>query len=129
MLIPKILTIIFVLVALLLASVLMVAAWKHRNPSAANTLPEEVKDFGPTATNRWLRGLRGFFVLMILALIGFHSYWVFRADSNPDFAKAKRGDARNRRLGESGLKGWVFDRTGKLDNALIRYRNDNGVIT
>ena len=29
----------------------------------------------------------------------------------------------------SGLKGWVLDRTGKLENALIRYRSDAGVIT
>jgi len=27
------------------------------------------------------------------------------------------------------LKGWVLDRSGKLENALIRYRNDAGVIT
>ena len=128
MLIPKILTVIFVLVALLLAAVLMFAAWKHRNPAANNSLSEEVKDFGPTATNRWLRGLRAFFILMILTILGFHGYWVFRANSDEAFTKAKKGDARNRRLGENGLKGWVLDRTGKLDNALIRYRSDNGTI-
>lgn len=128
MIIPKILTIIFILVALLMAMLLLVAAWKHRNPAANNSLPEEVKDFGPTATNRWLRGLRIFFVLVILIILGFHGYWVFRANSDQAFSKAKRGDARNRRLGENGLKGWVLDRTGKLDNALIRYRSDNGVI-
>src|SRR5262249_40126851 len=38
-------------------------------------------------------------------------------------------DARNLRLAESGLKGWVLDRTGKPENALIRYRSDAGVIT
>jgi cell division protein FtsI/penicillin-binding protein 2 len=32
-------------------------------------------------------------------------------------------------MAESGLKGWVFDRSGKLENALIRYRSDAGVIT
>ncbi len=128
MIIPKILTFIFILVALLLSAVLMLAAWKHRNPSANTGLAEEVKDFGPTATNRWLRGLRVFFVLMILTVLGFHGYWVFRANSDAAFAKAKKGDARNRRLGENGLKGWVLDRTGRLDSALIRYRSDNGVI-
>jgi cell division protein FtsI/penicillin-binding protein 2 len=38
-------------------------------------------------------------------------------------------DARNLRLAESGLKGWVLDRTGKLENALIRYRSDAGIVT
>jgi cell division protein FtsI/penicillin-binding protein 2 len=41
----------------------------------------------------------------------------------------KRLDARNLRLAESGLKGWVFDRSGKFENALIRYRSDGGVIS
>src|SRR5205085_2072865 len=56
--------------------------------------------------------------------------WVFQADSKDSaFAKATRSDARNLRLAEAGLKGWVFDRSGKLDTALIRYRNDAGVIS
>lgn len=129
MLIPKILTIIFILVSLLLTILLMWAAWRHRNPSANLELPEEVKELGTTATNRWLRGLRFFLMLLMIAVLGLHSYWVFRAASDPDFEKAKRQDARNRRLAESGLKGWVLDRTGKLENALIRYRSDAGVIT
>jgi cell division protein FtsI/penicillin-binding protein 2 len=68
---------------------------------------------------------------LILTVLGFHSYWVFWADSNKDsqFNKARRFDSRNIRLAESGLKGWVLDRSGKLENALIRYRSDAGVIT
>jgi penicillin-binding protein A len=128
MLIPKILTIIFILVALLLAALLMLAAWKHRNPPVQEIDDDTIKDFGPTATNRWLRVLRVFFILMIVTILGFHSYWAFRADSQPEFTQAKKYDQRNRRLAESGLKGWVLDRTGKLENALIRYRSDNGVI-
>jgi cell division protein FtsI/penicillin-binding protein 2 len=129
MLIPKILTIIFVLVSLLLTTLLMWAAWRHRNPSANLNPPEEVKELGTTATNRWLRGLRVFLMLLMIAVLGLHAYWVFRAASDPNFEKAKRQDARNRRLAESGLKGWVLDRTGKLENSLIRYRSDAGVIT
>ncbi len=128
MLIPKILTIIFILVALLLTALLMLSAWKHRNPPVKETESDEIKDFGPTATNRWLRVLRVFFILMMVAILGFHSYWAFRADTQPEFVQAKKYDQRNRRLAESGLKGWVMDRTGKLENALIRYRSDNGVI-
>jgi cell division protein FtsI/penicillin-binding protein 2 len=107
------------------------AAWRHRNPPAfaEEELPKDLKEFGPAATNRWLRGLRVFLALLLLTVFAFHSYWVFRADSGKEFGQAKRLDARNLRLAESGLKGWVLDRTGKLENALIRYRNDGGVIT
>jgi hypothetical protein len=113
--------------------VLSWAAWRHREPPApidSGSQPYQ-KDFGPAETNRWLRGLRVSFVILILTVFGFHCYWVFWADSgeNSQFKKARRFDARNLRLAESGLKGWVLDRTGKLENALIRYRSDAGVIT
>lgn len=130
--IPFLLTIIFVSIGLLLTLILAWAAWRHRNPPPANEddLPKDVKDFGPAATNRWVKGMRAFLLLMILTVFGFHSYWVFFADSNESnpFSRAKRLDARNLRLAESGLKGWVLDRSGKLENALVRYRNDGGVI-
>jgi peptidoglycan glycosyltransferase len=132
MLVPVILTLIFVTAAILLMLVLVWAAWRHRDPPMVQDhLRNDVKDFGPAETNRWLRGLRVFFLLLILIVFGFHSYWVFWAASNKDsqFNKAKRFDARNLRLGESSLKGWVLDRSGKLENALIRYRSDAGVIT
>ncbi len=130
---PVILTLIFVSLGLLLMLVLSWAAWLRRNPQAPSDIspPNEPKAFGPAETNRWLRGLRISFLSLILTVFGFHSYWVFWADSNKDaqFSKARRFDARNLRLAESGLKGWVLDRTGKLENALVRYRSDAGVIT
>lgn len=131
--IPRILTILFVTIGLFIALLLAFAAWRHRNPPAAEQTdaPDDLKAFGPAATNTWLRGLRVALLLLIAVVFGFHAYWVFSADSDKDsaFAKAKRNDARNLRLAGAGLKGWVFDRTGKLENALIRYRNDAGVIT
>lgn len=130
--IPRVLTIVFIIIGLLIALVLAMAAWRHRNPPAGEQSegPDDVKDFGPAATNAWLRGLRASLLLLIAVVFGFHVYWVFKADSKDStFAKAKRNDARNLRLAEAGLKGWVFDRTGKLENALVRYRNDAGVIT
>ena len=132
MLLPVVLTLIFVAIGILLTLVLAWAAWRHRNPPIIQSDAEnEMKDFGPAATNRWLRGLRVFFVILVVAVFCFHSYWVFWAASNKDsqFNKAKRFDARNLRLAESSLKGWVLDRSGKLENALIRYRSDAGVIT
>jgi len=131
--VPVVLTLAFVLAGLVLMAVLAWAAWRHRNP--VNRIEDkskpETKGFGPSETNRWLRGLRVVFMFLIVSVLGFHSYWVYRADSSNDsqFSKAKRLDARYLRLSESGLKGWVLDRTGKLENALIRYRSDAGVIT
>jgi cell division protein FtsI/penicillin-binding protein 2 len=113
--------------------VLSWTAWRHRNPgpSASSNAQEDPKSVGPAETNRWIRGLRVCFLILILTVLGFHSYWVFWADSAEDsqFRKARRFDARNLRLAENGLKGWVLDRSGKLENALIRYRADAGVIT
>ena len=107
--IPFLLTIIFVSVGLLLTLILAWGVWRHRNPPPASEddLPKDVKDFGPAATNRWVKGLRVFLLLLIVTVFGFHSYWVFFADSKKDnpFSKAKRLDARNLRLAESGLKG------------------------
>jgi len=131
MLIPLILTLVFIACALLLMMALARAAWKRRNPPQVlpGAVAADLKEFGPGLTNRWLRGLRSFLILLILAVLGMHSYWVFRADSNKSFTQAQRLDARNLRLAESGLKGWVLDRSGKLENALIRYRADAGRVT
>jgi cell division protein FtsI/penicillin-binding protein 2 len=130
---PVILTLIILSLGLLLMIVLLWTAWRHRNPPINLDVESnvETKDFGPFQTNNWIRGLRLCFLIMLLTVFGFHSYWVFWADSNKEsqFNKAKRFDARNLRLAESGLKGWVLDRTGKLENALIRYRSDAGIIT
>jgi len=130
---PVILTLVFVSGGILLMLVLWWAAWRHRDPKAPvnSEASEDPKGFGPTETNRWLRGLRVSFLILILTVFGFHSYWVFWADSsdNSQFRKARRFDARNLRLAENGLKGWVLDRSGKLENALIRYRADAGVVT
>lgn len=131
MLIPYIITIIIGIASLLLMMMLGWAAWRHRNPveSSDDTAREGLKEFGPAATNSWLRGLRVFFTLLIITVFGFHSYWVFFADSNEGFRKADRFDARNRRLSESALKGWILDRSGSLENALIRYKSERGVIS
>ena len=114
---PVILTIVFISIGIILTLILAWAAWRHRNPPVVNNESQvDSKDFGPAETNRWLRALRVSFLLMFLAVLGFHSYWVFWADSDKDseFNKAKRYDARNIRLAQSGLKGWVLDRSGKL---------------
>lgn len=131
MLIPLILTIVLVTISILLMIVIGWATWRHRNPPVRidAVAAADLKEFGPAATNRWLQGLRAFLLLLLLVVLGFHAYWVYWADGDEQFSSAQRLDARNRRLAESGLKGWVLDRSGKLENALIRYRSDGGVIT
>jgi cell division protein FtsI/penicillin-binding protein 2 len=130
MLIPLILSYSLVVASLLLIAIIVWAALRHRNPPAEVEVEGAggSKNFGPSATNKWLRGLRVFLAVLMVVILGFHSYWVFKAESSEGYTRARRMDSRNRRRAASGLKGWVLDRTGKLENALIRYRSDAGVV-
>ena len=93
---------------------------------APEDLPEEVRQrLGSTSTNRGLRFLRVFYIVLALVVFGFHVYWArFAPESNERFQQLNYKDLRNRRLSESTLRGWILDRTGKLDNALALYRRD-----
>jgi cell division protein FtsI/penicillin-binding protein 2 len=127
MLIPVVLTFIFLSIALLVALRLARYTWLTGiSPVEGARITQsagQTRRDGVAAANSWLGGTRKIFVLVVALVLGFHGYWVFWADSRGSkFSKAKVLDARNRRLAESGLKGWVLDRSGKLDAALIRYR-------
>src|SRR5882762_4106475 len=100
--------------------------------AGAEDLPREVKKrLGSTSTNRGLRALRWLFVLLSLGIFGFHVYWAHYAqETNEKFQELSYKDLRNRRLAESTLRGWILDRSGKLQNALALYRRDSsGKIT
>ena len=90
-------------------------------------LPKDVrKRLGSTSTNRGLRALRWLFVLLSLALFGFHIYWAkYAAEKNEKFQQLSYKDLRTRRLSESTLRGWVLDRSGRLDQPLAYYRRDS----
>jgi cell division protein FtsI/penicillin-binding protein 2 len=77
-----------------------------------NDLPREVRDrLGSTSTNRGLRALRVLFIVFALAVFGFHVYWAKYAESsNERFQELSYKDLRARRLSESTLRGWVYDR-------------------
>jgi cell division protein FtsI/penicillin-binding protein 2 len=77
-----------------------------------NDLPKEVRDrLGSTSTNRGLRALRVLFVVIALAVFGFHVYWAKYAESsNERFQELSYKDLRARRLSESTLRGWIYDR-------------------
>jgi len=90
-------------------------------------LPKDVrKRLGSTSTNRGLRALRWFFVLLSIGLFGFHIYWArYAAERNDKFQELSYKDLRTRRLSESTLRGWILDRSGRLDQPLAYYRRDS----
>lgn len=77
--------------------------------------------------NRWLGLLRAGFFGLCLTILAAHGYWALMAAGplreDPLFMQMKRTrDQRNRRIEESGLRGWIFDRTGSIDGYLAGYR-------
>jgi penicillin-binding protein A len=90
---------------------------------APRDLPTEVRQrLGVTSTNRGLYWLRWLFVLLALSVFGFHVYWAqYAEERNERFQELNYKDLRNRRLAESTLRGWILDRSGKLENALALY--------
>lgn len=119
----------------LMILLLMISLIRNRRRSALaavapQDLPEEVRrKLGSTATNRGLRALRVLFVLMAGAVFGLHVYWARYAPAqNEAFQDSRYRDMRNRRLQESTLRGWILDRTGKLDRALAYYKKNGDEI-
>src|SRR5687767_4958888 len=92
--------------------------------SVSDDLPKAVqKRLGSTSTNRGLRALRWLFVLLALGMFGFHVYWArFAAEQNEKFQQLSYKDLRVRRLSESTLRGWILDRSGRLDQPLAYYK-------
>jgi peptidoglycan glycosyltransferase len=129
---PALLTLIYLGGLLLIVLLLLISLFRNRRrgslvPAAVpEDLPREVKRrLGSTSTNRGLRALRWIFVLLSIAVLGFHVYWTHYAqESNAKFQELGYKDLRNRRLSESTLRGWLLDRSGKLENALALYRRD-----
>ena len=105
----------------------LVRGMRHRRSALAavapRDLPTEVRQrLGVTSTNRGLYWLRWLFVLLALSVFGFHVYWAqYAEERNERFQELNYKDLRNRRLAESTLRGWILDRSGKLENALALY--------
>src|SRR5215212_1530621 len=96
-------------------------------PAIPGDLPKEVrKRLGSTSTNRGLRALRWLFVLLSIALFSFHIYWAhYASEKNEKFQQLSYKDLRGRRLSESTLRGWIFDRSGRVDQPLAYYKRDS----
>jgi penicillin-binding protein A len=130
---PALLTLIYLGGLLLVILLLLISLFRNRRRgvsvavAVSQDLPLEVKRrLGSTSTNRGLRALRWIFVLLSLAVFGFHIYWTHYApERNQKFQELSYKDLRNRRLSESTLRGWILDRSGKLERALALYRRDS----
>lgn len=90
-------------------------------------LPKEVsKKLSSTATNRSLRLWQAVFFLLAFGVYGYHVYWTYYADEyNEAFSNLSYKDLRYRRTTAANLRGWMFDRSGKLGNALAYYKVDS----
>src|SRR5690348_7747080 len=97
------------------------------SPAIPVDLPKEVrKRLGSTSTNRGLRALRWLFVLLAFGMFGVHIYWAhYAAERNQTFQDLSYKDLRVRRLSESTLRGWIFDRSGRVDQPLAYYKRDS----
>ncbi|MDX6613403.1 MAG: penicillin-binding protein [Blastocatellia bacterium] len=130
---PAWITLIYIgglLLVVLLLLLSLVRTW-HRPAARGNNpndLPTEVrKKLGSTSTNRGLRALRVLFVIIALAVFGFHVYWAKYAESSNDrFQELSYKDLRARRLSESTLRGWIYDR--KQRPLALYHRDTSGTI-
>jgi len=103
----------------------------RKRPSATAAIPADLpkevrKRLGSASTNRGLRALRWLFILLALGLFSFHIYWArYAAETNDTFQQLSYKDLRMRRLSESTLRGWILDRSGRLDQPLAYYKRDS----
>lgn len=111
---------------LLILSLIRNRPWKAAATvaTAPGNLPPEVrKRLGATTTNRGLRAWRWLFALAAILVFGSHVYWArYAADHNARFQELSYKDLRNRRLSESTLRGWIYDRKGR---PLAFYKKDS----
>ena len=116
-----------IIVLLLLGLIRNRRATAPPNGAIPENLPKEVrKRLGSTSTNRGLKALRVLFVLLSIALFSFHIYWAhYAAERNQKFQELSYKDLRGRRLSESTLRGWIFDRSGRVDQPLAYYKRDS----
>src|SRR5262245_50331004 len=128
---PALYTLIYVGGMFFVLLLLMLGLLRNRTPRKAtivNTadLPKAVKKrLGSTSTKRGLRALRWLCILLLIGTFGVHVYWAkYAADNNEKFQELSYKDLRVRRLSESTLRGWILDRSGRLDQPLAFYKRD-----
>mgnify|MGYP003288695199 CR=1 FL=1 len=127
---PALFTLIYVGGFGLIILLLLVGLLRSRRQTTSpipEDLPKEVrKRLGSHSTNRGLRALRWLFVLLSIGLFSFHIYWAhYASEKNEKFQELSYKDLRGRRLSESTLRGWIFDRSGRVDQPLAYYKRDS----
>ena len=130
---PALFTLIYVggfTIVILLLLIGLIRNRRNTAPSGAvlpDDLPKEVrKRLGSHSTNRGLRALRWLFLLLSIGLFSFHIYWArYAPEQNEKFQQLSYKDLRVRRLSESTLRGWILDRSGRLDQPLAYYKRDS----
>ena len=127
---PALFTLIYVGGFGLIILLLLLGLIRNRRQAVAPIpadLPREVRRrLGSTSTNRGLRALRWLFLLLSIGLFSFHIYWArYAAEQNDKFQDLSYKDLRVRRLSESTLRGWIFDRSGRVDQPLAYYKRDS----
>ena len=131
---PALFTLIYVGGFAIVILLLLLSLVRNRRSTAAKTtaIPEDLpkavkKRLGSSSTNRGLRVLRWGFVLLAIGLFSFHIYWArYASEQNEKFQQLSYKDLRVRRLSESTLRGWILDRSGRLDQPLAYYKRDSG---
>lgn len=93
--------------------------------------PEINNKLARTVANRSLRTWLVVVVFLCFSIFGFQVYWTkFANDSNEQFQALSYKDQRVRRANAATLRGWMLDRTGRLDQALAYYKlNTDGDIS
>jgi len=94
--------------------------------TSEQNLPTEVsRRLTQAVANRGLRVWQVVFVILALTVFGFQVYWTYYADDyNEKFQALNYKDLRNRRTTAASLRGWMFDRSGKLASSLAYYKLD-----
>lgn len=106
--------------------VLSLVRYRRRARTVAPEIPLEIqKRLGTKSTNRALKVFRLFFICIAVFVFSLHVYWTkFAAATNQEFEDLSYKDLRTHRLIDASLKGWILDRSGKLDKAIATYRRD-----
>lgn len=125
---PAGLSLIYMVGVGLLLFLLLLSFIRNLRPKFAfeEGLPKEVrKKLSLTMTNGSLRIWQVVFITLALTIFGFHVYWtVFAGKDNERFQTLSNKDLRVRRTATTALRGWMFDRTGKMSSALAYYKKD-----
>jgi len=128
---PALFTIVYVGGFAFVLLLLLLGLIRNRKQTSTAAIPEDLpkavrKRLGSTSTNRGLRALRWLFFLFAIVLFSFHIYWAqYASEKNEKFQELSYKDLRGRRLSESTLRGWIFDRSGRVDQPLAYYKRDS----